>query len=211
MSLKVTNSVVVYVIYAWFFSPIWFMESTLFSSVFWKDIWLLFRFRWWSQSGPNNGPSKTKIAWFLMVSVERKKMSHEDFRFLWFLVNEILHWFSFGPCPRMRRFALKCCKRKSFLRYALYAFTWCFFPWPKTITAYVKHFFFSRFKSQESHSISELFWNPHVKWVSVSGCACLINMQVSSDLNCFHDSSSKVPIEVIKIIRYSIACLPIIN
>lgn len=136
-SSKVTNSSVVYVIYAWFFSPIWFMESTR-TLFFLAPSLNFFFFRCWSQGGPDNGPSEyPKVDDFRWLR-RTKSDSHEYFRFLWFLVNEIL--FSFGPRPPRKKgtqrlhweiFSARC------------AFTWCFFPWPKTITACVKQFFLS--------------------------------------------------------------------
>lgn len=122
MSLKVTNSVVAYVIYAWFFSPRWFMESTLFASRLSKTLLTcslllvsVMITKWTKQWTVAYRKSHERVRQFSMVSVdhptsETRQKSHEYFHFLWFLVNEILHWFSFGPCTRKGRFALKCRK-----------------------------------------------------------------------------------------------------
>lgn len=85
MSLKVTNSVVVYVIYAWFFSPIWFMESTLFRSSFKRHLTcsallLLLGFsvmitKWTKQWTIKYRKSHERARQFLMVLVEEKKVS----------------------------------------------------------------------------------------------------------------------------------------
>lgn len=140
-------------------------------------IWL-----WWSQSGPNNGPSHTEKvfkAWtfsmaffyFIFLVAKRKrrtktKKSHEYFYFLWFFVNETVHWFSFGPCPRNHQHQQH---RKTHILQSTNIFP-CIhiervtFPWPKTITTCVNQ---STFSQRNLIQLVRLFWSLHVK------CGCV--------------------------------------
>lgn len=172
--------------------PIWFMESTLHSKVA-----LFFcRLTISTQSGPNNGHAEWKGLTICdgLEGAPKKKRSHEDFCFLWF--SRQWNWF-LSDLVSVQVSSLKCfnivvvvisCVRSHGCRVS---------PWPKTITACVKQFFsLSPASARLSADLIQLARCFEIRTSSV----CLINMHRRAAIwIVLNDSSSKVPIEVIKI------------
>lgn len=191
MSLKVTNSdVVVYVIYAWFFSPIWFMESTLFTIyIFGIEVRHAFDFddHKVDQTMDHRTPKMSSKPEIVdgFFSRRKEKKSHEYFHFLWFFVNETVHWFSFGPCPRNHHHQHRKSHFAVFKYLPMHSHNVSDFSLTKDNNRMCKAIYVL---SAKSHSISEIVLkSTRQVWLCRSALGWLI---CTSQL--FNDSSSKV-------------------